>query len=207
MSGPAQSQGWGVLWEILCSSNRVTVSVYIVRVFSSIEHQVFFIRTSRCNTFGVWFPCSGLYSPSLGDPKIERKDSLSESFFGSQSVSLKNKEKARQRHLEPAQHPPAHHTTTTRHDRVTTAIYDTNTARHSLACDSAPMATVRYKHTLPARTLDRRWRPLEMYVCRHADVLSTVYCARLFLGSETISSPCRGSHRGSRFLIQLGALQ
>ena len=38
-----------LLWEILCSSNRVTVSVYIVRVFSSIEHQVFFIRTSRCN--------------------------------------------------------------------------------------------------------------------------------------------------------------
>ena len=40
---------WFMLWEILCSSNRVTVSVYIVRVFSSIEHQVFFIRTSRCN--------------------------------------------------------------------------------------------------------------------------------------------------------------
>ena len=46
-----QTPLWGpiLLWEILCSSNRVTVSVYIVRVFSSIEHQVFFIRTSRCN--------------------------------------------------------------------------------------------------------------------------------------------------------------
>ena len=38
----------GLLWDILCSSNRVTVSVYIVRVLSSID-QVFFIRTSRCN--------------------------------------------------------------------------------------------------------------------------------------------------------------
>ena len=48
-----------MLWEILCSSNRVTVSVYIVRVFSSIEHQVFFIRTSRCNNQeGVY--CSGI---------------------------------------------------------------------------------------------------------------------------------------------------
>ena len=47
----SSSQGHDrLLWEILCSSNQVTVSVYIVRVFSSIEHQVFFIRTSRCNT-------------------------------------------------------------------------------------------------------------------------------------------------------------
>ena len=51
LSASCESRGdCTMLWEILCSSNRVTVSVYIVRVFSSIEHQVFFIRTSRCNT-------------------------------------------------------------------------------------------------------------------------------------------------------------
>ena len=31
--------------------------------------------------FGVQFPCSSLYFPSLEDPKIEKKVSLSESLF------------------------------------------------------------------------------------------------------------------------------
>ena len=49
----ARGRSPALLWEILCSSNRVTVSVHIVRVFSFIEHQVFFITTSRCNRLVV----------------------------------------------------------------------------------------------------------------------------------------------------------
>ena len=38
-----------VLREIMCSTDRVTGSVYIVRVSLVLENQVFFIRTSRYN--------------------------------------------------------------------------------------------------------------------------------------------------------------
>ena len=38
-----------LLWEILCSTDRVTGSVYIVRVSLVLENQVFYIRTSRYN--------------------------------------------------------------------------------------------------------------------------------------------------------------